>query len=200
MLGMLLVKEIVRLEYAEGVRKLSWNADGTAMNLLCPAKKIHSRGDTLNLPVFNIIAYKTIYSTKSLATCFWPGPRAPRTKVPISLSSPTESQPRRAKASNWTQRAERLQRVQLSPRRSTLLTSAPRTALWELLTTHRQPGMPVGTQLSCFSSPIQAMLSRSLSRSYKVMDSLEVAVIRVTSKRYSTIVHIWQETPERELR
>ncbi|KAF8425508.1 galactose mutarotase-like domain-containing protein [Tirmania nivea] len=51
---MWLVRDSVRLEYAEEVRKLSWHADGIAMNLLCPAKKIHSRGDTLNLPVFSI--------------------------------------------------------------------------------------------------------------------------------------------------
>lgn len=52
------MKDNVRLEYAEEVRKLSWNADGTAMNLLCPSKKIRSRGDTLNLPVFNIVRIK----------------------------------------------------------------------------------------------------------------------------------------------
>jgi len=52
------VKDSVRLEYAEEVRKLSWNADGTAMNLLCPTRKIHSRGDTLNLPVLNLVRIK----------------------------------------------------------------------------------------------------------------------------------------------
>ena len=57
---MWLVKDNVRLEYAEEVRKLSWNEDGTAMNLLCPAKKIRSRGDTLNLPVFNIVCIKQL--------------------------------------------------------------------------------------------------------------------------------------------
>lgn len=52
------MKDSVRLEYAEEVRKLSWNADGTAMNLLCPTRKIHSRGDTLNLPVLNLVRIK----------------------------------------------------------------------------------------------------------------------------------------------
>ena len=53
---MWLVQDNVRLEYAEEVRRLTWNEDGTAMNLLCPAKKIFRRGDTLNLPVFDIVS------------------------------------------------------------------------------------------------------------------------------------------------
>lgn len=51
--GMWLTAEGVRVEYAEEVYNIRKTDRG--LSLLCPAKKIKSRGDTLNLSTLTIV-------------------------------------------------------------------------------------------------------------------------------------------------
>jgi alpha-D-xyloside xylohydrolase len=45
----------VRTEYAEEVYRVSPMPSGKGVNLLCPTRKIRSRGDTLNLSTLSIV-------------------------------------------------------------------------------------------------------------------------------------------------
>lgn len=51
--GMWLTAEGVRVEYAEEVYSIK--KTGRGLSLLCPTKKIKSRGDTLNLSTLTIV-------------------------------------------------------------------------------------------------------------------------------------------------
>lgn len=52
---MWLVKEGVRIEYAEDVHKITEGPKGDSLSLLCPTRHIRSRGDTLNLPTLSLV-------------------------------------------------------------------------------------------------------------------------------------------------
>lgn len=52
---MWLVKEGVRIEYAEDVHKVTEGPKGDSLSLLCPTRHIRSRGDTLNLPTLSLV-------------------------------------------------------------------------------------------------------------------------------------------------
>ena len=62
---MWLVREEVRIEYAEEVRKIDIKKEGTSLSLQCPSKKIFRRGDTLNLPVITVVCMKFPPTDKS---------------------------------------------------------------------------------------------------------------------------------------
>ena len=53
-IGMWLVAADKRVEYAEEVYTVNKREDGRALSLLCPTRKIFSRGDTLNLSTLNV--------------------------------------------------------------------------------------------------------------------------------------------------
>ena len=53
--GMWLPAEGVRAEYAEEVYEVTPLQGSTGLSLLCPAKKIHGRGDSLNLPAVTLV-------------------------------------------------------------------------------------------------------------------------------------------------
>jgi alpha-D-xyloside xylohydrolase len=53
--GMWLTAEGVRVEYAEEVYNIK--KTGRGLSLLCPTKKIQSRGDTLNLSTLTIVCF-----------------------------------------------------------------------------------------------------------------------------------------------
>jgi alpha-D-xyloside xylohydrolase len=52
--GMWLTSPDFTVEYAEEVYAVNEREDGKALNLLCPAKKIFRRGDTLNMATMNV--------------------------------------------------------------------------------------------------------------------------------------------------
>lgn len=54
-LGMWLVAEGKRVEYAEEFYTVTDREDGKAMSLLCPTRKIRGRGDVLNISTLNIV-------------------------------------------------------------------------------------------------------------------------------------------------
>lgn len=59
--GMWLVREGVRVEYAEDVHKVTHSPGGDALSLLCPTRHILSRGDTLNLSTLTIVFTCTFF-------------------------------------------------------------------------------------------------------------------------------------------
>ncbi|KAL7276259.1 hypothetical protein RUND412_000766 [Rhizina undulata] len=74
--GMWLVKEGVRVEYAEDVHKITPTADG-GISLLCPTRHIRSRGDTLNLSTLKIDLEPVSPDIISITTTHWKGARDP---------------------------------------------------------------------------------------------------------------------------
>lgn len=54
--GMWLPAQDVRVEYAEEVYDLTPLPDQKGLSLLCPVKKIRTRGDTLNQPTVTIVS------------------------------------------------------------------------------------------------------------------------------------------------
>jgi len=54
-LGMWLVAEGKRVEYAEEVYSIDEAQDGKKITLLCPTMQIRSRGDTLNRPTLTVV-------------------------------------------------------------------------------------------------------------------------------------------------
>ncbi|KAF2811731.1 uncharacterized protein BDZ99DRAFT_518983 [Mytilinidion resinicola] len=52
--GMWLVAEGKTVQYAEDIYTVTSRPDGKALNLLCPTRRIFSRGDTLNLATLNV--------------------------------------------------------------------------------------------------------------------------------------------------
>lgn len=47
--------EGVRIEYAEEVYRITPTPSGKGISLLCPTRKVMSRGDTLNLGTLSIV-------------------------------------------------------------------------------------------------------------------------------------------------
>lgn len=47
--------EGVRIEYAEEVYRITPTSSGRGISLLCPTRKVMSRGDTLNLGTLSIV-------------------------------------------------------------------------------------------------------------------------------------------------
>jgi alpha-D-xyloside xylohydrolase len=56
LLGMWLVAEGKRVEYAEEVYSTTQSEDGKKVSLLCPTMQIRSRGDTLNRPTITVVS------------------------------------------------------------------------------------------------------------------------------------------------
>jgi len=54
---MWLVAEGKRVEYAEEFYTITDREDGKALTLLCPTRKVFSRGDTLNLSTLSIVRF-----------------------------------------------------------------------------------------------------------------------------------------------
>jgi len=57
---MWLVAEGMRVEYAEEVYSITEREDKKALSLLCPTKKIFTRGDVLNLSTLSIVGLSPI--------------------------------------------------------------------------------------------------------------------------------------------
>jgi alpha-D-xyloside xylohydrolase len=53
---MWMVAEGKRVEYAEEVYAVTEKPDGKGISLLCPTKKIFTRGDVLNLSTLSIVS------------------------------------------------------------------------------------------------------------------------------------------------
>ena len=49
--------EGVRIEYAEEVYRITPTASGKGLSLLCPTRKIMTRGDTLNLSTLSVVRF-----------------------------------------------------------------------------------------------------------------------------------------------
>ena len=47
--------EGVRIEYAEEVYRITPTSSGKGLSLLCPTRKIMTRGDTLNLSTLSVV-------------------------------------------------------------------------------------------------------------------------------------------------
>jgi alpha-D-xyloside xylohydrolase len=50
------VAEGVRIEYAEEVYRITPTPSGKGISLLCPTRKVMTRGDTLNLSTLSIVS------------------------------------------------------------------------------------------------------------------------------------------------
>lgn len=59
--GMWMVAEGMRVEYAEEVHDIAETENG--LSLLCPTKKIRSRGDTLNTSTLTIVSQCHLQTT-----------------------------------------------------------------------------------------------------------------------------------------
>lgn len=70
--GMWLVAEGNRVEYAEDVYTITPKEDGKGLNLLCPTRHIRSRGDTLNLSTLTIVRY-IFLSSEEVSIDAFPG-------------------------------------------------------------------------------------------------------------------------------
>jgi hypothetical protein len=57
------VAEGVRIEYAEEVYRITPKPSGKGISLLCPTRKVMSRGDTLNLSTLSIVCYDAASQT-----------------------------------------------------------------------------------------------------------------------------------------
>ncbi|KAI1197851.1 glycoside hydrolase family 31 protein [Nemania serpens] len=69
--GMWLTAEGMRVEYAEGVYNITQTEKG--LSLLCPTRKIHSRGDTLNQSTLTIDIEAASDGIISIETMHWTG-------------------------------------------------------------------------------------------------------------------------------
>lgn len=59
---MWLVAEGKRVEYAEEVYSVTEKANGKGISLLCPTRKIFTRGDVLNLSTLSMVCFKTNFN------------------------------------------------------------------------------------------------------------------------------------------
>ena len=57
--GMWLVRDDFKLEFAEDIRKIDINEENSSISLLCPTKKILTRGDTLDRATVTIVPLPT---------------------------------------------------------------------------------------------------------------------------------------------
>ncbi|OCK73906.1 glycoside hydrolase family 31 protein [Lepidopterella palustris CBS 459.81] len=71
--GMWLVAEGKTVQYAEDIYAVTEREDGKALNLLCPTRKVYSRGDTLNLSTLNIEIEAQFDGVISLEVCHFSG-------------------------------------------------------------------------------------------------------------------------------
>ncbi|KAK0627443.1 glycoside hydrolase family 31 protein [Immersiella caudata] len=71
--GQWLAAEGVHAEYAEEVYRISSTSSGKGISLLCPTKKIRSRGDTLNLSTLTIDIEPAFDGVLSVETTHWQG-------------------------------------------------------------------------------------------------------------------------------
>ena len=62
-----------RIEYAEDIYSTTASSDGTLLSLLCPTRRIHSRGDTLNLSTLNIDLEAAFDGVISVEVTHWTG-------------------------------------------------------------------------------------------------------------------------------
>jgi hypothetical protein len=70
------VAEGVRIEYAEEVYRITPTASGRGISLLCPTRKIMTRGDTLNLSTLSIVSCDLESRSGLVLISRWPGHRS----------------------------------------------------------------------------------------------------------------------------
>jgi alpha-D-xyloside xylohydrolase len=73
--GMWLTAPDKHVEYAECVYSITEKSDGKGLELLCPTRKIYSRGDTLNCPTLTIHIYAEFHNVLSVEVVHWSGQR-----------------------------------------------------------------------------------------------------------------------------
>jgi alpha-D-xyloside xylohydrolase len=73
--GMWLVRQDKSVQYAEDIYTITPRADGKALNLLCPTRRINSRGDTLNLATLNVEIEAQFDGVVSLEVTHYAGAR-----------------------------------------------------------------------------------------------------------------------------
>ncbi|KAK4184890.1 alpha-xylosidase, partial [Podospora australis] len=71
--GQWLTAENTRVEYAEEVYSITPTPSGNGISLLCPTRKVHSRGDTLNLSTLTIDIEAAFDGCLSIETTHWHG-------------------------------------------------------------------------------------------------------------------------------
>ncbi|KAL2022508.1 hypothetical protein VTK56DRAFT_5115 [Thermocarpiscus australiensis] len=71
--GQWLVAEGVRIEYAEEVYRITPTPSGKGISLLCPTRKVLTRGDTLNLSTLSIDIEAAFDGVISVETTHWQG-------------------------------------------------------------------------------------------------------------------------------
>ncbi|KAG7284606.1 hypothetical protein NEMBOFW57_009211 [Staphylotrichum longicolle] len=71
--GQWLVAEGVRIEYAEEVYRITPTRSGKGLSLLCPTRKIMTRGDTLNLSTLSMDIEPAFDGVISVETTHWQG-------------------------------------------------------------------------------------------------------------------------------
>ncbi|KAK7421288.1 hypothetical protein QQZ08_010004 [Neonectria magnoliae] len=71
--GMWLPAEGIHTEYAEDVYEVTPSEDQQALSLLCPVKKIRSRGDTLNQPTLTLDVKAEMDGVISIESTHWAG-------------------------------------------------------------------------------------------------------------------------------
>ncbi|KOS22613.1 Alpha-xylosidase [Escovopsis weberi] len=75
--GMWLPIEGMRTDFAEDVYTITKRPDGRALSLLCPTKKIRSRGDTLNVPTVTLDIEAVCDGIISVEATHWSGAANP---------------------------------------------------------------------------------------------------------------------------
>jgi alpha-D-xyloside xylohydrolase len=61
---MWLTAEGKRVEYAEDVYTVTESADGKALSLLCPTRKVRSRGDILNVATLTMVSTLFLFNLR----------------------------------------------------------------------------------------------------------------------------------------